>query len=451
MPKQKVVIVGAGLAGSLLAVYLVRRGLQVEVYERRPDMRSTGISAGRSINLALSLRGISALKEVGLHKKVLKNAVPMRGRMIHAPDGSTSLLPYGVSDEHVINSISRGELNKILMDAAEEQGARLRFRRRCLGINFEQGNLVLKDETSAKEMRVSADTIFACDGVNSAIRLNMQKRGRFNFSQQFLEHGYKELTIPPGPNGEFQLEPNALHIWPRGTYMLIALPNRDGSFTCTLFLPFQGKPGFDSLRDSGAIRTFFESQFPDALPLLPNLENEFLSNPTGSLVTIKCFPWQIDGRVLLLGDAAHAIVPFYGQGMNCAFEDCQALDEHLDRCGEDWQAVFSEYQRLRKKDADAIADLALENFIEMRDSTAHPQFIRKRQLELRLEKAFPGRFLSKYSRVTFTRMPYSEALQIGRRQDEMLMALCQNITRVEELDLQEALERVEHHLKLLPR
>lgn len=449
MRKEHVAIVGAGLAGSLLAVYLARRGFRVDVYERRPDMRRESISAGRSINLALSVRGIHALQEVGLAGNILADAIPMKGRMMHSPKGELTFQPYGKDPREVINSISRGGLNMLLLDAAESYDeVQIFFNERCTGADVERGELLFQNERSGAARAVTADTIIATDGAASAVRMELQKTGRFNLSQQYLEHGYKELAIPPAAGGGFRIAQHALHIWPRGSFMLIALPNLDGSFTCTLFLPYAGEPGFDNLDRPEKVREFFRTTFADALPLIPELETDFFANPTGSLVTIKCFPWHHRGKVLLLGDAAHAIVPFYGQGMNCAFEDCTLLNRILGDFGPDWERVFAAYQAQRKRDTDAIADLALENFIEMRDQVADPVFLRKRQVELMLETKFAGQFLSKYAMVTFSRLPYSQALEKGRLQDQLLMEICARVEGVEELELDAVYEEVRRRTML---
>lgn len=435
MASEKVTIIGAGLAGSLLAIYLAKKGFRVDVYERRPDMRRESISAGRSINLALSTRGIYALKEAGLAKAVLKDAIPMKGRMIHPREGDLAFQPYGTKPHEVINSVSRGGLNKALMDTAEGYpNVSLYFHQRCLEVDFDSGDVQLYDEKHREEKVIHAEVLFGCDGAGSAVRLAMQKRGRFNLQQSFLEHGYKELTIPPGNDGEYRMEPNALHIWPRETFMLIALPNPDRSFTCTLFYPFEGKHSFAALDTPLKLSRFFHREFPDALPLMPTLEENFFRNPTGSLVTIKCFPWQVSGKALLLGDAAHAIVPFYGQGMNCAFEDCTILNQVIEKHGTDWESVFAEYQRKRKPDADAIADLALDNFIEMRDKVADPVFQLKKKIELLLEQTYPGKFYSKYSMVTFHRTPYSIAKEKGEAQDHALMEIARSLPDPDQLD-----------------
>lgn len=443
MRKQKIIITGAGLAGSLLAVYMAKQGFLVDIYERRPDMREEQLDGGRSINLALSIRGIHALQEVGLAETVLAESIPMKGRMMHPVEGDLIYQPYGIREDEAIRSTSRGGLNRQLMDAADEyDSVNIYFNRRCTGVDFRSGEIQFLDEKTGENSIVSSDAIIACDGSASAVRMDMQKVGRFNLSQMYLAHGYKELTIPSSPGGGFLIEKEALHIWPRGEYMLIALPNLDGSFTCTLFFPFEGENSFSSLNSPDRIHAFFASQFPDTIALIPDLQTDFLENPTGKLVTIRCSPWHVGGKALLLGDAAHAIVPFYGQGMNCAFEDCTVLNQMIDSFGDDWETVFAEFSRSRKPNADAIAQLALDNFIEMRDSVADPKFLMKKKLERLLETTFPGEFLSTYSRVTFHRSPYSEALARGRVQDQILMDICQSVDSIEKLDLRQVLSKL---------
>ena len=437
--RDRITLVGAGLAGSLLSVYLAKRGFQVDVYERRSDMRRVQIVAGRSINLALSTRGIHALKDVGLYEKIMKIAIPMKGRMIHSVDGEVTFQRYGKDDTEVIYATSRADLNKELMTEAEAYGnVRIHFGQRCTGMNLETGELFLCDESTGNEKLIQAGTVIGADGSASAIRMEMQKIGRFNFSQSYLEYGYKELVIPSGPKGEFLLERRALHIWPRGTYMLIALPNIDGSFTCTFFFPFEGQLSFESLDNKNKVHEFFRQQFPDAVELMPTLLDDSMSNPIGSMVTIKCTPWYVTNKVVLLGDAAHAIVPFFGQGMNCAFEDCTYLDECVARHGSDWENVFREYETLRKVNADAIADLALENFVEMRDHVANPKFVLKREVEQALQARYQNRFIPKYSMVTFHRIPYAVAREKGRMQDTILAQLCESIDNVEGIDWKRA-------------
>ena len=433
--QQHILLIGAGLAGSLLAVYLAKRGFRVDVYERRPDMRTVRMSAGKSINLALSARGIHPLREVGLYDEIAPILIPMRGRMIHPVAGGVVFSPYGKDEHESIHSVSRAELNMRLMDLAEGfESVSIHFNQRCTGIDLGSGTVRLRDETSGREYAVSGDTVIGTDGSASAIRLEMQKGGRFDYRQDWLEHGYKELLIPPAADGSFQLDPGALHIWPRRSYMLIALPNTDRTFTCTLFFPFEGEPSFASIDTPERLRAWFAEQFADAVPLMPTLEEDFFGNPTSSLVTVRCSPWHSGGRVALLGDAAHAVVPFFGQGMNCSFEDCSVLDECIGRHGADWDTVFREYHLLRKRNADAIADLALENFVEMRDKVADPRFLLSKAVGLALEQRFPERFVPKYSMVSFHRIPYAVALRRGRVQDDILERLCEGIARVEDVD-----------------
>ena len=440
MPNQSetITLIGSGLAGPLLAISLVRRGFHVEIYERRPDIRRVRVSAGRSINLALSTRGIYALRETGLWESMRSIIVPMRGRMMHSLEGELTFQPYGRDETEVINSISRAELNVTLMNAAETQGVKIHFNERCTGFDWEAGAVRLRNEETGVETAVDSKTVIGADGAASAIRLEMQNLGQFRLSQEQLDYGYKELTISAGAGGKHLLEPHALHIWPRGAYMLIALPNIDGSFACILFLPFEGETSFASLDTEGKVSKFFEARFPDAVSLMPGLKENYRSNPVGSMVTVKCSPWHVGGKLLLLGDAAHAIVPFFGQGLNCAFEDCTCLLELLDRYGADWARVFREFELARKVNADAIADLALENFVEMRDRVADPRFLFRKKVELALEAKYPGIFVPKYAMVTFHRIPYSVALSRGRTQDRMLGALCDSVERIEDIDWKKA-------------
>jgi kynurenine 3-monooxygenase len=435
---QTVTLIGAGLNGPLLGMELAKRGFEVEIYERRPDMRRVRISAGRSINLALSTRGIHALKRAGLWTEMQKIIVPMKGRMMHSVQSELTFQRYGKDDSEVINSISRADLNIALINAAEEHGVKVHFQQRCTGIDLKTAELRFRHEETGQESKVGSDIVIGCDGSASAIRNEMLKRTRFNFSQQYLDYGYKELTIPAGPNGKHVIETNALHIWPRGNYMLIALPNIDGTFACILFLPFEGRDSFQELTTAAAITDFVRKHFPDAFTLMPDLIENFFENPTGAMVTIKCSPWHVDGRVLLLGDAAHAIVPFFGQGINCGFEDCSVFLDLLDRSGADWPKIFNEFERARKSNTDAIADMAVENFVEMRDRVADPRFLFRKRVELLLEAKYPRLFVPKYSMVTFHRVPYATALQRGQVQDRILAELCDGVDRVEDLDWKRA-------------
>jgi kynurenine 3-monooxygenase len=435
---ETIALIGAGLNGPLLALELVKRGLAAEIYERRPDMRRVRISAGRSINLALSTRGIHALSKTGLWSEMRNIIIPMKGRMMHSVSSELTFQPYGKDEVEVIHSISRAELNIALMNAAEAEGVKIVFQQRCTGIDFQTGTVQLRDERTGEERMLEASVVIGCDGSVSAIRSEMLKGTRFSFSQQYLDYGYKELTIAAGPGGQHVLESNALHIWPRGNYMLIALPNVDGTFACILFLPFEGTDSFAQLSTPAAVVEFFQSRFPDANPLMPDLADNFLANPTGAMVTIKCSPWHVGGRALLLGDAAHAIVPFFGQGINCGFEDCTCLLELLDRRGADWARVFREFEEARRVNTDAIADLAVENFVEMRDRVADPRFLFRKKVELALEAKYPQLFVPKYAMVTFHRIPYAIARKRGQVQDRMLTELCDRIDRVEDLDWSKA-------------
>jgi len=435
---ETITLIGAGLNGPLLGLELVKRGFRVEIYERRADMRRVRMSAGRSINLAISTRGIHALTQAGLWEEMRKIIIPMRGRMMHSIASELTFQPYGKNEQEVINSISRADLSIALMNAAEARGVKIFFQQRCLGMDFRTGSLHMRQEQSGEERTVEAGVVIGCDGSASAIRGAMLNRARFNFSQRYLDYGYKELTIPAGPGGKHALEMNALHIWPRGSYMLIALPNVDGTFACILFLPFAGADSFAELNTESEVREFFQSRFPDSVPLMPDLADNFFTNPTGAMVTVKCSPWHVEGRTLLLGDAAHAIVPFFGQGINCGFEDCTVFLELLDRYGSDWARVFPEFESMRKANADAIADMAVENFVEMRDRVADARFLLRKRVELALEAKYPQLFVPKYAMVTFHRVPYATALERGQRQDRMLTELCDRIERVEDLDWNKA-------------
>ena len=414
--KPPIVIVGAGLAGSLLACYLGRAGHQVHVYEKRPDPRLGSAERGRSINLALSVRGIHALRDVGLADEVLRQSVLMRGRMIHARDGRLTFQPYGKDDTEALHSVSRAGLNRLLVEAAARHDTvRFFFVQRCHGLTADGAGVEFVDEKQ-KMVAVSAAAILGADGAYSAVRAWMQKREGFNYQQEYLTHGYKELTIPAGVDGGYLMEKHALHIWPRGNFMMIALPNSDGSFTCTLFWPFEGPSSFAALKSEADVLAFFRDQFPDAVPLLPSLAEEFLHNPTGSLVTIRCQPWHA-GRAVLVGDACHAVVPFLGQGMNAAFEDCSILVECLEDAEWNWTSAAARYQALRKTHTDTLADLCVENFIEMRDRVASPWFLLKKRIGVLLHAVFPHFYLPLYTMIEFTRIPYAEAVQRARRQN----------------------------------
>ena len=425
--KEKILIVGAGLCGSLLALRMAQRGYQVEVYESRSDLRNSVISAGRSINLSLSDRGLKALRMAGLEKKARSLCIPMKGRLMHDAASSTFESNYSGRQGECINSISRGNLNGLLLTEAEKySNVNIHFNTKCLEIDIESKIVHFQSSDSKEQFTVQADVIFGTDGAGSSLRKSYEKQfPAFKVSQEFLTHGYKELEIPADKNGGHLISKEHLHIWPRGDYMLIALPNMDGSFTVTLFLSYsEGSYNFDNLITKEKIIEFFEKDFPDTLTLIPDVLKEFENNPTGKLGTVKCYPWAYKGNTLLLGDSSHAIVPFYGQGMNASFEDVFVFDSVLNQFEGDWTTVFSEFQKQRKIDADAIADLAIDNYYEMRDHVANPLFKEKRIVEMGLEKFFPTEYFSKYSLVTFNEhIGYHEAMTKGRAQDKVLLKM----------------------------
>ncbi|MGB2570273.1 FAD-dependent oxidoreductase [Micromonospora citrea] len=419
--RDEIAVVGAGLAGCLLACFLARRGYPVALYERRPDPRTGQVERGRSINLALSERGLDALRRIGLADQVMADALPMRGRMIHPVAGEPQFQPYSVAGDRAINSISRGALNNALLTAADAlPGVRIAFDHRLVGLDPADSEMTF--ETPQGKVTATASVVLGADGAGSAVRGQLLGYGVLDESLDFLDYGYKELTIPP-VGGEFALDPAALHIWPRGTSMMIALPNPDRSFTCTLFWPTHGTASFASLGSPAAIERHFATHYPDLLPLAPNLVDDYRHNPIGVLGTVRCAPWQVDGRVGLIGDAAHAIVPFYGQGANCAFEDVVELDRCLDDTGDDWSAALPLYQRRRQENAEAIARMALANFVEMRDKVASPVFQARKRIEHALERALPGRYVSQYELVSFSTTPYAEVRRRVRRQYATLAAV----------------------------
>jgi kynurenine 3-monooxygenase len=416
---DKFVLIGSGLAGGLLAAYLGRRGYDVDLYERRADPREGNIVGGRSINLAISTRGIHALEQIGIAEEALRHAIPMRGRMIHDKSGALHFAPYDVDPQKCINSIGRASLNTTVIEAAQRSNARVHFNHKCTDVDVAEA--VCHLETDTGKLTVHGDAVIGVDGAFSAVRASMQRNiDNFQYNESYLAHGYKELTIPPAPDGSWRIEKNALHIWPRKSFMMIALPNPDGSFTCTLFWEFEGPRSFATTQTDDDVRRFFGEEFPDAVLLMPTLLEDFKNNPTGSLVTIRCAPWHHRDRICLLGDAAHAVVPFYGQGMNAAFEDCVVLDECLEKFADDRQRAFAEYFSRRKENADALADLAIGNFIEMRDKTASKTFRAKKKVDHLLEAALPGVYLPLYTMVTFTRIPYAQAARRARLQDRIL-------------------------------
>jgi kynurenine 3-monooxygenase len=413
-------IVGAGLAGALLACYLGRDGYRVDLHEKRADPRIHDPARGRSINLALSVRGIQALREIGLAREILHNAIPMRGRMMHAQRGDLTFQPYGKDDSESINSVSRAGLNIALLTAAAKYSSvRMFFEHRCTGIDLATGTLDIVDGKHVAT-KIPSEIVIGADGAYSAIRQQLQRQERFNYQQDYLSHGYKELTIPSGSSGGFQMEKHALHIWPRASFMMIALPNLDGSFTCTLFWPYDGPNSFAALQTEADVLRYFQDQFPDAVPLIPDLGQQFFANPVGSLLTVRCQPWHIDGRVVLLGDACHAVVPFLGQGMNAAFEDCTVLTRCLREHAPDWKAAFCDYEQRRKVNTDALADLAIDNFLEMRDRVRSRLFLWKKRVDMLLHRLLPGWYLPLYTLITFTTMPYAAARRRARQQERIV-------------------------------
>ena len=439
--KDNILIIGAGLCGSLLALRLAQRGYNVSVYESRPDLRITDISAGRSINLALSDRGFKALRLAGVEKKARDICIPMYGRLIHDTKSNTFPSNYSGRDGEYINSISRGDLNGLLLTEADLfDNLTIHFNKECKGVDLDTNTAIFYDHRNKEDFEVKADVIFGADGAGSALRKSyyLERKFLFSYSQNFLTHGYKELEIPASKEGKHLISKDHLHIWPRGDYMLIALANLDGSFTVTLFLSYdEGKYNFNNLTSKEKVKEFFEQQFPDAVKLIPDIANEFFNNPTGALGTVKCSPWHYKNKTLLMGDAAHAIVPFYGQGMNASFEDVTIFDEILEKHDDDWETIFEIFEKQRKIDTDAIADLAIDNFYEMRDHVSNPIFKEKRTLEMAFEKEFPNEYSSKYSLVTFNEdIPYHQAMIRGRAQDKAIL----NMIADNEVDMNDDLK-----------
>lgn len=419
MQKQKdVAIVGSGLVGSLLAIYLIKQGHKVTVFDRRPDVRKVEFS-GRSINLAMSNRGWKALREVGIEEEIRKLALPLDKRAMHVKDQPVYFQKYG-QDGEAIYSISRGILNRKMIDLAESSGAEFRFEEKVWDVDMPTAKLYTGESEKSKWKEYKFDLIFGADGAFSRIRHKMQRQSRFNYSQHFIDVGYKELTIPANPDGTHKLDNASFHIWPRGEFMLIAMPNLNGSFTCTLFMPFEGEVSFESIKTEKAADIFFETHFPDIKDEISNLKRDFFKNPTSAMVTIKCFPWSYYDKITLVGDSAHAIVPFYGQGMNAGFEDISVLNEIINKYGDNWEQIFEEYQTKRKPNADAIAELSYRNFIEMSSKTADPMFLLRKKIEKKFAKDHPDLWMPLYSRVTFSDKTYSEALEIGDRQKAIM-------------------------------
>ena len=435
--KKRIVVVGAGLVGSLLGVMLGRRGYQVDLYERRSDERNSDAHAGRSINLALSSRGIKALQDAGLYEKVKPLLILMRGRMLHQADGSQQFSPYGQREHEVIYSVPRGELNKLMVnEAVVAEPVHVHFDRKCAKVDFERKFVRFENTSNGTVEEISFDLIIGADGAGSRVRRDLISDVDGESSSEFLDHDYKELEIPAGVGGAWQIEKEALHIWPRGGFMLIALPNLDGSFTVTLFLSKKGNPSFESLSGWSEVRSFFDKHFSSAVPLMPELEEDYANNPTGILGTVRCCPWHHTDCGLILGDASHAIVPFHGQGMNSGFEDCSELIRLLDEHNEDWAAVLPEFSRLRKPNADAIADMAIENHTTMQKSVIDPKFHLRKAIGFELEKRFPNKFIPRYSLVMFHNIPYAEAQRLGVIQSGILQQLADNAESIDEVDFE---------------
>lgn len=413
---QKITIIGGGLSGSLLAIYMAKRGFEVNLFERRPDMRKESLYQGRSINLALSTRGLHALSKIGLDAEILSDAIPMYGRMMHSKTGELSYHAYG-KEGQAINSVSRGRLNIKLIELADAfPNITLHFNSKCVDVDIDKSVATFELEDGSFKT-IHSDRMIGTDGAFAATRGKLQVSERFNYSQQYLHVGYKELAIPAGENGAFLMEKNALHIWPRGKFMMIALPNPAGDFTCTLFVPFEI---FDSIQTDADIHRFFDEEFADAKQMMPTLIEDFKQNPVGSLVTVKCFPWVKGDKLALMGDAAHAVVPFYGQGMNCSFEDVVVFDEMIEKYGDDWHKIFDAYQTERKPNADAIADLAVQNYYEMADKVGDKHFLHKKHIEHDLTELYPDKFKSQYELTTFSLSGYKYAWDQGKKNDVLL-------------------------------
>jgi kynurenine 3-monooxygenase len=447
MNRESVTVVGAGPAGALLAIFLARRGVPTTVYERRSDPRRGRASAGRSINLALAERGLNALRRAGLADRVQPLLIPMRGRIIHDVDGTTTTLPYGQRPSEVIYSVSRGALNQLLIEAAiVDHGVDIHFDQACASFDLATNTLTMRNAIDGTAQSIACARVIGADGSGSAVRAAMVAAGLSLAREDVLEHQYKELTIPPTAAGLHRIEREGLHIWPRGGFMLIALPNVDGSFTVTLFLARAGRESFEALADADAVRTFFACYFPDAFRLMPTLEADFFSNPAGSMGTVHCRPWRAGRTALLIGDAAHGIVPFHGQGMNSALEDCVVLEDLLSG-SRDWSGLFTEFERLRRPNTDAIAEMALENYIEMRDTVRDPKVQLQKALSLELERRFPERFVPRYSMVMFHHeIGYADAYARGEIQQDLLDLLTRESRRLEDIDWRRAGDLVAERL-----
>ena len=430
-----ITLLGAGLAGCLMAIYLAKRGFKVNIYERHPDIRKTQINSGRSINLTLAARGIKSLKEVGLYDKIMQLTVPLKGRIIHGIEGRKTFQPYGPKETDVLYGLQRSSLSKLLLDEVEKlDEVQIHFSQKCVGIDFDQKELYLRDEVDQQSAMVKFNVIIGTDGSSSALRTAMLNIKGFNFSQSYLKHGYKEITIPSIYSSQIPIERNALHVWPRGDCMINGFPNLDGSTTCVFFAPFEGENGFDNLKSEEQVTSLFQNQFSDIFPFIPDVEAKFSSSKTGHLITIKCDPWHVEDKALLLGDSAHAIVPFHGQGMNCAFEDCAYLDKCIAKYGTDWKAVFQEFERNRKVNTDSIADLSLLNYVELREQISDQKFLLKKEVEKILADKYPEYFIPRFSMVCFNQIPYSVAQYRGEIQQSIIEELCEQINDIQDIE-----------------
>lgn len=435
---ERMVIVGAGLVGALLSVYLARKGYKVDIYDRNPDMRDAYNGRGRAINLTLCDRGLKALDEVGVGDTVRRLSVPAYGRFVHSSDGSVAYQPYGNNNE-ALYSILRSELSKTLLDFAEKQpNVDFHFNEKCMGLELTPLSLTFENQRTGRTTKQTARLVFGADGAYSAVRTLMQRMHRFNYSQEFLDQGYKELLVPDSIDAGWAAEKNVLHMWPRGGYMLLGFPNTDGSFTCSLHMPFEGDPSFESLKSDDDIKRFFEETFPDVASHVPNLAESFRAHPANPMICIRCSPWTFQGKVALIGDAAHVLYPYYGQGANAGFEDCAALIECMEKHHDDWASVFKEYEKLRKPNMDAIADMCLEHYIEIRDLLGDPKFLLRKAIERKVNQLYPDRYTPLYTMIAFTCMPYVEALRIERAQSLMIDEIMKIKGIQEKLDSEEA-------------
>lgn len=435
---KKIAVIGSGLVGSLLSIYLKKHGHKVTIFDRRPDIRTVEFS-GRSINLAMSNRGWKTLRDIGLEEEVKKIAIPLYQRALHVNEKPVYFQKYGKEGE-AIWSISRGNLNRKMIDLAEGFGVKFRFNEKVWDVSLPEAKIFTGKSEKSKWTAYQYDIVFGCDGAFSRVRHRMQRRSRFDYSQDFIDVGYKELTIPPNEDGSHRLDKNSFHIWPRGNFMLIAMPNIDGSFTCTLFLPFEGDISFENITSKSEAKAFFKKYFPNVRKEIEDLTSSFMRNPTSAMVTMKCYPWTYWDKVALVGDAAHAIVPFYGQGMNAGFEDISILNDLIGEFGDDWETVFTTYQKARKPNADAIAELSYRNFMEMSNKTADPNFLLQKKIEKHFAKKHPDKWIPVYSRVTFSDRPYSEALAIGDYQEKIMQEIMQ-MSNIEEIWNSEMVEQ----------